>query len=122
MAMVLCTGADSMLLETRKLILEKAGHTVVPARDQVTVIAACNRWDFDVAVIGQSISPENKRIIGTLIRQHCPESAILELYPAHQSKILDDADAWLAVPVDVPQELAERVGELVNRKTWKRCA
>jgi hypothetical protein len=34
MAAVLCTGIDEGLLNSRKLILEKAGHNVIPARGE----------------------------------------------------------------------------------------
>ena len=114
MALVLCTGADRVLLETRKLILEQAGHIVISATDRETVIAACQRWAFDVAVIGQSVSSHNKRVISSVIRWYRPTTKVLELHPTYESKALDDADAWLAVPADVPEELAERVGQLAR--------
>jgi hypothetical protein len=34
MARVLCTGVNPVLMKTRQLILESAGHTVVPASDE----------------------------------------------------------------------------------------
>ena len=34
MARVLCTGVDPVLMKTRQLILESAGHTVVAASDE----------------------------------------------------------------------------------------
>ena len=114
MAVVLCTGLDPALLETRKLILEQAGHTVVTAKNQDTIIAACYKWIFDVAVIGQSVSPTSKRSIGATIREHCPSAKILELYASNQPKAVEFANSWLEVPADVPQELADRVSELAN--------
>jgi hypothetical protein len=113
-AIVLCTGADPILLKTRKLILEKAGHTVVSARDREMVIAACKDRAIEVAIIGQSLSLESKRSIAACIRQFCPSAKLLELHAAHQSKAIADADAWLEVPAGVPQELAERVSELAQ--------
>ena len=114
-AVVLCTGADMGLLETRRLILEHAGHTVITARDQRAVIAACQQSRIDVAVIGQSVSSTNKRVISSLVRQHCPGAKILELHQSYQGKEVDDADSWLEVPAGVPQELADCVGELLKR-------
>ena len=102
MASVLCTGADPVLLETRKLILEQAGHTVISA------------GKIDVAVIGQSISSNNKRIVSSLVRQHCPGAKVLELYRPTEGRIIPDADSWLEVPALVPQDLAiwvERLAE-----------
>ncbi len=122
MAVVLCTGADPALLETRKMILEKAGHTVISARTQSTVTAACKQWIFDVAVFGQSVSPNSKRTMASIVREHCPSARILELHASNQSKAIDFADSWLEVPADVPEELAERVAKLAMLKTRKRVS
>lgn len=113
-ALILCTGKDPSLLRTRKLILEKAGHTVITATDQRTVAAACQKYKFDVAVLGQSVSAESKRILSGLIRQYCSSVKILELYQANSGPEIQDADSWLEVPTDVPQNLAERVSELAD--------
>lgn len=56
MAVVLCTGVDKMLLQTRKLLLEKAGHTVVVVMDENTLFDVCQKHSFDVAVIGQTVT------------------------------------------------------------------
>ena len=120
MALVLCTGEDSVLLETRRLILRQAGHTVVPAVNSEQVILACKQHPFDVAVIGQSVSPESKRLIASLIRKNCPSAKILELHQAHHGRTLADADSWLEVPAGIPQELAERVTEMAIKKTGKQ--
>ena len=64
MALVLCTGVDPVLMRTRQLILENAGHTVVPASDERETKTVCNQHEFDVAVIGQSISPKGKLSAG----------------------------------------------------------
>jgi CheY-like chemotaxis protein len=114
MALVLCTGIDKTLLETRALILEKAGHTVVTASDEKTMLAACDNHSFDVVVIGQTVSPKMKGRVAGLIREHCPSAKILELYQPHTGKMLDDADSWLIVPADVPRDLADRVEQLAS--------
>jgi CheY-like chemotaxis protein len=105
-----------MLLETRRLILEHAGHAVVSVMDEPSLLSACQKHSFDVAVIGQSVSQNSKRRLVSVIREHCPEIKILELYPQFSSRVLPDADAALSVPVDVPKELADRVNELAKRK------
>ncbi|HEY6352503.1 MAG TPA: hypothetical protein VI636_24150 [Candidatus Angelobacter sp.] len=114
MAIVLCTGIDEGLLKTRKWILEQAGHIVITARDQVSVIAACKQRAIDVAVIGQTVSSNSKKLIASLVRQHSPSAKILELHQAHQERAVEDADSWLEVPAGVPQDLADRVGELAT--------
>jgi len=114
MALVLCTGSDPVLMETRRLILEKAGHTVVAALDERTLVAACEQHKFDVAVVGQNVSPNLKRRVLMLVRKYCPSVKVLELHHNYASKALDNADAWLEVPTDTPGELADRVAQLAS--------
>lgn len=121
MALVLCTGVDNALLQTRRLILENAGHTVVAVMDESALVKACEKHSFDVAVIGQAVSPNMKRRVSILIKEHCPEVKILELYPPYTEKVLDDADSWLIVPAHAPKELANRVNELTYKGGHKRA-
>ena len=116
MALVLCTGIDRALLDTRRLILEHDGHAVVSVLDEPSLIRACQNHSFDVAVIGQTLSHNMKLRLVSLIREYCPAVKILELYPQFSSRVLPDADAALAVPVDVPKELADRVNKLAEQK------
>lgn len=116
MALVLCIGWDQSLLDTRTLILKSAGHEVHQARSQKEVASLCEAHQFDVAVIGQPISHRMKHLIAPLIKDHCPDVKILELFNPHEGKALSDADAWLEVPADIPGDLAEHVHELANRK------
>jgi len=114
MALVLCTGSDPVLMETRRLILEKAGHTVVAVSDERALAAACEQNKFDVAVIGQNVSPNLKRRVLMLVRKYCPSVKVLELHHNYASKALDNADAWLEVPSDTPGELADHVAQLAS--------
>jgi len=41
---------------------------------------------------------------------------VLELYTVSTGKVLEDADSWLEVLADLPQELATRVDALVSSK------
>lgn len=116
MAMVLCTGWDQSLLDTRTFMLRSAGHEVHQARTQNEVASACKGHQFDVAVIGQSLSNRMKPLIASLVKQECPYVSILELYQPHLGKTLPNADSWLEVPSDVPSDLVERVNELADRR------
>lgn len=116
MALVLCTGVDEALLQTRRLILESAGHRVVSVADEPALIAACEAHSFDVAVIGQTVTSKMKRRVASLVRQHCPAVKILELYQPHLGRTLSNADSWMETPADVPRELADRVDELAKKE------
>lgn len=74
MALVLCTGVDSSLLTTRRLILESAGHKVVTVTDEKSLLAACKEHKFEVAVVGKMLTQNMKRRIAALLRTHCPEA------------------------------------------------
>jgi hypothetical protein len=115
MALVLCTGVDPSVVRTRQLILERAGHVVIPALDEPSLIAACQQNQFEVAVVGQTASAIIKRRIASLIRECCHDAKLLELYTISSGKILEDADSWLEVLADMPQELATRVQMLAAR-------
>lgn len=115
MALVLCTGTDTAVMQTRKLILERAGHSVVLATSEPDIVKACGENTFDVAVIGQTITRRMKQVVASLIRENCPSAKILELYPPHQGRAIEYADSWLQVPAEVPHELAARVNELLGK-------
>lgn len=115
MALVLCTGVEPSLIRTRQLILERAGHTVVPVLEETDLALVCKQHSFEVAVVGQTPSAKTKRRIAHLIRECCPGAKLLELYTLSSGKILEDADSWLEVLADVPQELADRVQTLASQ-------
>ncbi|MGH9523155.1 MAG: hypothetical protein ACRD3E_11555 [Terriglobales bacterium] len=112
MAQVLCTGVDGTLLQTRRMMLERAGHTVTTVTLEDELREACETTKFDVAVIGQSVSPRQKRRVADLIRNHCPTAKVLELYSPFEGAAIDDADDSLCVPADVPDDFVNRVAQL----------
>ena len=115
MALVLCTGMDKAVLETRKLLIEAAGHNVVAVTDEPSLVDACEKNSFDVAVIGQNVGANTKRHIADILKKSCRGVKILELVPLHGERILEDADSWMVVPAELPRELGERVTELARK-------
>lgn len=106
MAVVLCTGVEEGLLITRKVMLEKAGHVTVVATTKPAIIKACQTHAFHMAVIGQEATPENKRRVFDLIRQHSPSTKVLEVYPIEVGRTLEGADDWLPCPSRNPLSLS----------------
>jgi hypothetical protein len=97
------------------MILEEAGHKVVAMEDEKLLRGAGLEIRFDVVVVGHCISLENKRLVFSTIRRHCPSAKILELHRTYGGS-LDNADSWLEVPLESPEELAERVTSLSTRE------
>lgn len=112
--MVLCVGTDDVLMHTRKMILERAGHSVLMIKDLNDLAGACQSHSVQVAVLGQNMEREDKVHAFSLIRRHCPGAKVLSLYRADIGRSLPDADDWLQVPADVPSDLAERVTKLAK--------
>jgi hypothetical protein len=112
MAVVLCTGSDPVLMKSRQLILESAGHRVLSASSRREVEILCSEFTFHVAVLGQSATPNLKRETLAAVRKSCPAAKVLELYPLHIGKVLEDADAWLEMPPETPDTLIKVVDRL----------
>ncbi len=114
MSLVLNTGVYPPLLETRRLILEQAGHVVITTSEDAEIEKACQEHEIDVVVIGQSASPPTKRRIFREIRRHCGSVKILELFTPDSPKALDTADAWLEVRPMQADAFNLRVSELAR--------
>jgi hypothetical protein len=116
MALVLSIGSDPSLMLTRQLLLEQAGHTVIGVTDEKTLAAACELHTFDVAILSQILSLNMKQHVVSLIRGHCPEVKLLELYSITSGRALDDADLWIEVPGNGPEKLTAGVAELAAKR------
>jgi hypothetical protein len=114
MSLVLNTGLYPPSLETRRLVLEQAGHIVITKTEYSEIGKACQEYQFDVVVIGQSAPPPVKQQIFRQVRRHCPSVKVLELFSADFGKALPDADAWLETHPMKADVLAVRVSQLVR--------
>lgn len=102
-------------MQTRAMILERAGHKVIRATNEPQLIEACSKVSFDVAVIGHSVPELEKSRVLRLIREHCPKIKVLELFIPSQGKKLAEADDWLEGPIPHPSDLVERVSTLASK-------
>jgi CheY-like chemotaxis protein len=116
MALVLCTGSDPVVMKTRQLLLEQAGHTVIVASNDSQVEKACKSHPFDLAIIDQNVSPAVKQRFFLLLRKHCASTRILELNRPFNDRTLEKADAWLVMPSETPEELLELVTALAQKE------
>jgi hypothetical protein len=114
MSLVLNTGVYPPLMETRRLVLEHAGHVVITRTQDGEIVKACRNYEFDVVVIGQSAAAPVKRRIFRLVRKHCKSAKVLELTSPDSGKALEDADSWLEINPMQTAALLERVALLAG--------
>jgi hypothetical protein len=117
---VLCIGINDAAMQTRRLILEKAGHTVTQARDLRQVKAACENISFAVAILGQSLNPSEKKRIADLVLTSCKIAKILELHVG-VAPDLPEADGHLQINASEPESLVEAVNRLLRTARKKKA-
>ena len=104
---VLCVGLDDAAMQTRRLILERAGHSLTQARDLRQVQAACETTAFSVVVLGQSLNANEKKRVSDVVRTHCKRAKILELHTGIAPD-LPKADGYLQVNGGEPRRASRR--------------
>ena len=115
MSRILCIGMSDETMKTRRMILEKAGHTVTEAKDLREVMAACRSHSFSVAVLGQTLPQKEKLRVSDVVRSECPEAKILELHTGVATD-LPSADGHLHVATGAPEGLVEYVNALAFKR------
>ena len=98
-------------METRRLILERAGHSVTGVRDFREIVASCRSTTFSLAILGQTLPAKEKLRVCEVVRRECPGAKILELHTGVTPE-LPSADAHLQVAAGVPDKLLDCVSEL----------
>jgi CheY-like chemotaxis protein len=99
-------------METRRLILERAGHSVTQVRDLREIVAACRNKIFSVVILGQTLPAKEKLRVCEVLRRDCAGAKILELHTSFAPE-LPSADAHLHVAAGAPEKLVDFVNELV---------
>lgn len=122
MALILCAGLDPALMQTRLMILERAGNTAIGVRSESEFIAACESYNFEVIVLSQTLSAEFKLRLSAFARLLRPEAKVLELYSAHLGPAVSGADESAQVPLESPGDLPSRIELLLSNKTKTAAA
>lgn len=112
MANLLCIGISSAAMETRRLILERAGHSVIQVRDIREIVVACRNNTFSVVILGQTLPAKEKLRVSEVVRRDCAGAKILELHTG-LAPDLPSADAHLQVATGAPEKLVDCVNELL---------
>src|SRR4051812_49731497 len=86
MAVVLCVGTEDVLLTTRRMILERAGHKVLQAKTMAEIHAVLAKDKVDVAVIGQGLTPVERVQMSDVVRRGFPAGQLLGVFIPFQGK------------------------------------
>lgn len=115
MANILCVGKDDALMQTRRAILERAGHVLTQACDLRQVVAACESDSFQIAVLGQSLPAAEKLRITSTVLRYCRSTRVLELHTGIAPDV-STADAHVRITASEPETLGDAVAALLRRK------
>jgi hypothetical protein len=102
-------------METRRMILERAGHSVTSAQDLRDVIAACRSEAFEVVILGQSLPRNEKLRIRDVVHIECRNAKVLELHTGITPE-LPSADGHLHVATGAPEALVDCVNNLITNR------
>ena len=69
---ILSIDYDPAVLSSRNAILERAGYAVVPVSNAEEFCDLLRRENFDLALLGSSLSLPEKKTICTEVKQHTP--------------------------------------------------
>jgi CheY-like chemotaxis protein len=106
---ILSLATDPSLLKLREMILRAAGYEVMSATNLLQVIEAYASGDFDLILIGHTISGNEKRRIAIKLRELGTKGEVLELCLV--SPEIPNVDHWLIE--SEPQQLLDRIREVL---------
>jgi DNA-binding NtrC family response regulator len=112
---VLCVGLDGAAMQTRRLVLERAGLNVSQARDIRQVQAACESTSFAVVILGHSLNPNEKKRVSDVVLTYCKTAKLLELHTAIAPD-LPSADGHLQANPTEPEALVGAVSRLLRKR------
>jgi DNA-binding NtrC family response regulator len=120
-ASILVYGHDPLLLETRRIILERAGFAVhTTTKFEEFKATACTRA-FDLLVLGSSISPDEVDRILPMIHQCVPFSKVLVLANGALPPPLNSRDEVLSALAG-PNALIDQIGKMLEVRGRKPAA
>jgi hypothetical protein len=102
-------------MQTRRLALEQAGHTVAQARDLRQVQAVCTTSSVSVVVLGQSLNANEKKRVSDAVLTFCKSALILELHTGVAPEF-PGADAHLRVNGNGTEGFVEAVSRLMRKQ------
>jgi DNA-binding response OmpR family regulator len=115
---VLCVEDEDPQLELRRLLFESAGFEFVGARTGAEALALFRDRQISVVVLDYWMSSMNGLAVATEMKRQRPSIPVIILsgFAALPGEGAGLVDAWFQKATIEPEELIERVTELIRRK------
>ena len=116
---ILSVSFDPALASTRSLILERHGYEVTSAEDHESALAACRSANFDLLMVGHTVTRPSRAQILRIFREHS-QSPTLSVSPNGMPDFGTDYNAKSSDPADMLQvvrsalRLHDDLGSLLN--------
>jgi DNA-binding response OmpR family regulator len=115
---VLCVEDEAPQLELRRLLFESAGFEFVGARTGAEALALFQDREISAVVLDYWMSSMNGLAVATEMKNQRPSIPVIILsgFAALPGEGAGLVDAWFQKATIEPEELIERVTELIRRK------
>jgi len=110
LAVVLAVGVNSSLLTNQRLGLQSAGCYLIPARSIRDALTQLKEGEFDLIVMGCSLSPESRERLTFLIRSSGSRIPVICMTESGHDSF---ADATIR---NEPDHLLQVIGELLANR------
>ena len=111
LTLILSAGFDPELLDTRNLILQSAGYTVVPANSMLETVNSFRDGDFDLVLLCRSIPVQEKERLTNWIRATGSRVPVVSVMGKFSQA---GAEGGLTVGSD-PAEFLKGIGEILDK-------
>jgi len=111
---VLAVGLDSSLVAGQSSAWQSAGHFVTPVKSIREAIVHLREGDFDLVLLGHSISPDSREKIAILIRAAGSRTPVISITDSQEKS---DSFADLAIgnePANLLKSIREFMAERVR--------
>jgi len=105
---ILSISNNPAVSETRRLVLEQRGFTVIVATNFAEVQQKC-QGDIACIIVGTDVEPKVKRAIGHILAESCPQTPLLEI-----CRISPEIEGASTVLSDAPEDLVAAIDDLLK--------
>jgi DNA-binding NtrC family response regulator len=117
MRTVLSVNKDPAVLSTRNAVLASAGYAIRPCTDVEEALELCASRRFDIAVIGDCITFEQRLQLARELRELCPQMTIVMICrPYETCRKGEDADEVVG-SLDGPEALLRAIDAAIGQRS-----